>query len=397
MHPYVGTTLPRRVAVFTSTRADAGPLGPVIDALAADSETDLQLIVTGAHLTEAGRTARTGLRVPRTATVESVPIDLTADDPTSILLASADLVRGLAPALGRLEPDILLVLGDRWELLPVATAAVLAQVPLAHLHGGEVTEGAMDERFRHAVTKLADLHLCVDDDARRRLLQLGEEPWRVVVTGAPALDRLRTVRPLSGPSLDTLVEAPVARPFGLLTYHPPTVERHELVRRVDAVLDAATRSCATVLATHPGPDPGAATIRDRLEAATRRHRNLHVVPHLGRDYPSVLASADVLIGNSSSGIFEAASFGVPVVNVGDRQQGRTRPTNVIDTPEDLDEISNAILRALSTEFADSLEGLANPFGDGHAADRVVTVLRDQPLGDLAFKRFVNLDITSPGS
>lgn len=387
--------MPRRVAVFTSTRADAGPLGPVIDALGADPNIDVQLIVTGAHLLGSSQQSETGLRIPDNATVETIRIQLQRDDPASLLLTSAELTRGLVPALTRLAPDIMLLLGDRWELLPVATAAVLLQLPLAHLHGGEVTEGAVDERFRHAVTKLADLHMCVDEDARRRLLQLGEEPRRVTVTGAPALDRLRDVHELNDRELAAAVGGRVDRPFGLLTYHPPTVDRGELGQRADAVLDAAAIGCATVVATHPGPDPGAGIVRERLEAATRRHPNIRVVPQLGAVYPAVLASADVVIGNSSSGLFEAASFGVPVVNVGTRQQGRSRPANVISIGEAADEVTSAIEAALSPAFAASLEGLVNPFGDGHASERIVAVLRDSPLDDLRLKRFVDRRRTRP--
>lgn len=367
----------------------------MIDALAADRGIDVQLIVTGAHLVDRSTESQSGLRVPDNATVETIRIELQEDDPASLLLASAELARGLVPTFGRLEPDVLLLLGDRWELLPVATAAVLLQVPLAHLHGGEVTEGAMDERFRHAVTKLADLHLCVDEDARRRLVQLGEEPWRVTVTGAPALDRLRHVHELSDRDLAMAVGGRVARPFGLLTYHPPTVDRSELAQRADAVLDAAASRCATVVATHPGADPGARIVRERLEAATRRHPNIRVVPLLGLHYPAVLASADVVIGNSSSGLFEAASFRVPVVNVGSRQQGRSRPANVISTGEEVDDVASAIETALSPAFAASLEGLVNPFGDGHAAERIIAVLRDSPLDDLRLKRFVDRRGTRP--
>lgn len=361
----------------------------MIDQLGADDGVELLLVVTGTHLEPGTERARTELRFPPGATTERVPIDLSRDDPASILRASATLTRGLVPALERLRPDILLVLGDRWEILPVATAAVLLQIPLAHLHGGEVTEGAIDERFRHATSKLADIHLCVDGRARRRLLQLGEEAHRVTVTGAPALDRLRGISPLTDKQLATVIRAPVARPFALVTYHPPTVDRTDLARRADAVFDATATTCASVVATAPGPDPGGSIVHERMMAASRRHANFTVIPQLGSDYPAVLASADVMVGNSSSGLFEAPTFRVPVVNVGSRQQGRTHPANVIDAPEAAPEITHAINAALAPAFAASLEGLVNPFGDGHAARRIVTVLRDCPLDELSRKHFVD--------
>ena len=221
-----------------------------------------------------------------------------------------EVARGAARVLRDLVPDVVVVLGDRWELLHVVPQVFLAGVPLVHLHGGEVTEGAVDERVRHAVTKLADQHCVASEDAARRLRQMGEPAERVHVTGAPGLDRLAAVSRLDDDELGRVIGVEVRRPVALFTYHPPTAEAGADVGRWAAeALAACVELCGTVVATHPGMDAGREEVLAALAEAALRDTRLVVVEALGRDYPRVLASVDVVVGNSSSGIIEAASVG----------------------------------------------------------------------------------------
>ena len=379
------------VAVFTSSRADAGPLSQVVSALNAEAEAELVVIATGAHLDQ--RRGRTLDHLPAltTGSLEVVEVDFGEDEPSNLIAAFGPLATGVAEILRRRSVDILVVLGDRWELLPVAGAALLLQVPIAHLHGGEVTEGAIDDRIRHALTKLADLHLCATEDSAGRIRQMGEEAWRVVKTGAPALDRFAGVLPETPDVLAARIGVPLEAPWGIVTYHPPTVDRSLVRERARAVIEAAAGMLGAVVVTYPGSDPGAGAVIEEIERMAAELPNVHAVPNLGDDYPVALASADVMVGNSSSGVIEAASFRLPVVNVGDRQRGRLMPENVVQCEEeDPASIGAAIARALDPVFKAGLDGLVNPYGDGQAASRVIRALLEAPYDRLARKRFVEM-------
>ncbi len=383
---------PRTVAVFTATRADAGPLGPVVAALGRSPRLTPLVIACGAHLdARRGRTLD-ALPVPEGTAVEVVGDAPRSSAPADLAATLGKLTPAVAEVLARARPDLLLVLGDRWELLAACGAALLAQVPVAHLHGGEVTEGALDDRVRHAVTKLADVHLCATDEARRRLLQLGEEPWRVHRVGAPALDRLAAVRPLDDADLADLLGRPVARPFGIVTYHPPTVDRGAVAARAEAVLAAAEEHLGSAVVTAPGADPGGDEILEVIDRVVGSSPTLSFVANLGARFPAVLAAADVMVGNSSSGITEAASFALPVVDVGDRQRGRPAPANVLRCGEGRDEVGGALRQALDPGFRSGLAGLRNPYGDGRSSDRIAEVLATVDLDRLARKRFVDLPL-----
>jgi UDP-N-acetylglucosamine 2-epimerase (non-hydrolysing) len=384
----------RRIAVFTSSRADLGPLGPVIGALDAEPNLDLIVIATGTHLLDdyGGRLA--DIPVSQ-GTLEIVDADFGNTSAVELGYAYAQIASGVSAVLARQSVDILVLLGDRWELLAAAGAALLHGVAIAHLHGGETTEGAIDERIRHGITKLSDLHLCASDDSARRIRRLGEEHWRIIVCGAPGLDRIGAVQPMSTSALEELVGGPVHRPLGVVVYHPTTVNRVDIRARSDAVLDAAAASLGTALVLYPGADPGAEEVINAIEDAHRRHDNVTAIRNLGNDYIALLKCADVLLGNSSSGIIEAASIGLPAVDIGDRQRGRVRPGNVLHVDDDETAVHSAIKRATSTAFRGSLIGLQNPYGDGRASARIVTALREAPLARLSRKS--PIDVGSPAA
>lgn len=287
---------------------------------------------------------------------------------------------GFAAAFSRRRPDLLLLVGDRLELLGVAAAAVPFLLPVAHVSGGDATGGAIDDTVRHALTKLAHLHFVAMPEHATRLVAQGESPERIAVTGDPALDDVAG----PWPPLDRLAAGvgldPQVRPLVLVSFHPPTLAR-TAASETDELLAALDDLEGTLVFTYPGADTGADEVIGRIEAfaAARPHAVVH--RSLGQDrHYALMASADVLVGNSSSGIWEAPSFRLPVVNIGERQRGRTRAANVVDTRAERGAIGAALARALDPSFRRGLDGLVNPYGDGNASARVVEVLRDVELG-----------------
>lgn len=362
-----------RVAVFVATRADLGPLGPVIEALAAAPDVRLTVLTGVGHSAESLAALLPGRAAERVVQVAPV---LDVVDAAATAQASAALSRAVPEALRADDVQVLVVLGDRWELVPVVMAAVLLGVRVVHLHGGEVTEGALDERVRHAVTKLADQHCVASPRSAQRVRQLGEQPERVHVTGAPGLDRLRGGHAVDDGELARWLGVPVRRPLALFTYHPPTAEPGAPVGRwAREALQATLEACGTVVVTHPGVDPGREEVLAAVQDVAAGADHGVVVEALGARYPQVLRSVDVVVGNSSSGIIEAASVGVPAVDVGARQQGRERGANVVTVDEGSAAVAAGLREALSPEHADLSRHAPNPYGDGEAASRVLRVVR----------------------
>lgn len=362
------------VAVLTTTRADLSPLLPVVRELGAAP--DLRpVVLTGVGVDEAWLREQ----VADAVAAEDVHVVASApdDDARAGLVALGPRISaGTAAALQRVRPDVLVVLGDRWELLYAVPPAVILQVPVVHLHGGEVTEGALDERVRHAVTKLADAHCVATQEAAERLHRLGEAPASVHVTGAPGLDRLRGVVAPPDAELDAVLGVGWRRPLAVVTYHPPTAVADVPVGEwAEAVFAETAAACGTTVITAPGVEPGRAQVLEAMERVAAAYPSVRLVPNLGADYPRVLAAADVLVGNSSSGIIESASFRLPTVDVGDRQKGRTRGANVVHCDEGREAVRAALATALDPAFRAGLAGLVNPYGDGRAAPRIVEVVR----------------------
>jgi UDP-N-acetylglucosamine 2-epimerase (non-hydrolysing) len=378
------------VAVFVGTRADLGPLSPVLSALDGASDVDLVVLTGVAFTARSLAAALPPSGEPWEPRVRALAGRLDRVAAASMLAHGPRLAAGTGDVLLRERPDVLVVLGDRWELLSVVPAAVLAGVPVVHLHGGEVTEGAVDERVRHAVTKLADQHCVASADAAARVRQLGEPADRVHVTGAPGLDRVAAADPADDAALAALVGGPVEHPLALFTYHPPTAETAAPVGEwvVEALL-ATLEHCRTVVVTHPGMDAGRDEILDALAARAEDPR-VRVVESLGAAYPSVLGAVDIVVGNSSSGIIEAATVHVPAVDVGARQRGRLRGANVLHADEGRAAVSAAVARALTPEHRALAAATANPYGAGDAAARVLDIVRGAP-GTPRTKPFVDLE------
>jgi UDP-hydrolysing UDP-N-acetyl-D-glucosamine 2-epimerase len=366
----------RAIAVVTVARSDWGHLRPVLAELRAAEDVRLLLFVGGMHLADAfGRTVD-AIEAEGWTIAERVEMLEPSDAPEAIATSIGRGVAGFARAYARHRPDLVVVLGDRFEMLSAATAALPFVLPVAHLHGGEVTEGAIDNQIRHAITKCAHLHFVSAAPHARRVASMGEEPWRIHNVGAPGLDRIRTTPLLSRAELARHLALDGDGRWLLVTYHPATLEYQDTGRHVDELLAALEKIDATLVVTYPNADTAGRTVIARVEEFAGRHARVRLARNLGDDvYLSMLRHADAMVGNSSSGLIEAPSFELPVVNVGARQTGRLRAANVVDVGPERDEILAGIEAALAPGFRAGLRGLTNPYGDGRAAERIVRVLR----------------------
>jgi UDP-hydrolysing UDP-N-acetyl-D-glucosamine 2-epimerase len=381
----------RTIGVVTVGRSDYGIYLPLLRKIRLDPDLQLYLIVSGMHLSpEFGLTIKAieddGFEVG-----ERVEMLLSSDTPEGIAKSMGLGTIGFAQAYTRFCPDILIVLGDRFEMFAAALAALPFKIPVAHIHGGEVTRGAIDDTLRHSITKLSHLHFVSTRDYGRRVMQLGEEPWRVAYCGALSLDNLHEVRLLDRRDLVAEFGISLEEEFLLVTYHPVTLEYELTEWQVSELLAALDEYDLPVLFTMPNADTGGRIIRHMIRDFIRTHPVSQAVESLGtQGYFSVMALATAMVGNSSSGIVEAAMFQLPVINIGIRQQGRICGANVIDVGYYKDEIVQGIQRAVSLEFSKRLEHLVNSYGDGHAADRIVRVLKQIELNDrLLIKAFTD--------
>lgn len=382
----------RTIAAVTVARSDYGIYLPLFRRMQADPHLRLRLIVAGGHLSpEFGLTVR-AIEEDGFEIADRIEMLLSSDTPEGIAKSMGLGVLGFAHAYAGSRPDLLLVLGDRFEMLAAVAAAQPFRIPVAHVHGGESSEGAIDECFRHAITKMSHLHFVSTETYRRRVVQMGEEPWRVVVSGAPSLDNLHDTPALTRREFDALLGAPLPEPFLLVTFHPTEREPEQAAVQCRELLAALELAGRAILFTYPGADASSRRIIGMIEEFAGRSAQARLAVNLGtRGYFAAMQHAGAMVGNSSSGIIEAASFQLPVVNVGDRQRGRVRAGNVIDVGYEHREILDGIERALSSEFRAALTSLANPYGEGRAAGIIVDHLKSVKLDALLLlKRFHEL-------
>lgn len=368
----------RRIAVVTGSRADYGLLRSLLFAIEADDDFTLQLIVTGMHLApEFGLTYKQieADALPIAARVEM----LVSSDTSSGIAKSMGLgLIGFADAFERLAPDMLVVLGDRFEILAAAQAALVQRIPLAHIHGGETSEGAFDESIRHALTKMAHWHFVAADPYRQRVVQMGEAPDRVFNFGAPGLDQLDSIDWLDRPALSRELGIADGAPLLLVTYHPATLGGRDPVQSMQALCTALARfDDAVIVFTYPNADTGGRALIECVDAfVAQAPARRHAFASLGQQrYLSLMRVADAVVGNSSSGLIEAPALHKATVNLGDRQKGRLRAASVIDAIEDADAIEQALRKALSAEFQGRLPTLASPYGSGQVGVRICDTLR----------------------
>jgi len=376
----------RRIAVVTTSRADYSHLYWPLRELAALPQVELGVIALGPHLSpEFGNTIaeieRDGF--PLRARVECL---LSSDTDTGMAKTIGIAILSLADTFTAWRPDLLLLIADRYEMLAPAAVALALRIPIAHIEGGEVSQGAIDDHVRNALTKLAHIHFTSTDSARRRVTAMGEEPWRVHRAGAPSLDHLRRSSLLNLAALEARLGLSLTPPTFVAAWHPVTILR-DTNAEADAFFTALAKTSGQLLFVYPNTDAGSHALIERTKTLAASRPNTKIFVNLDAvTYWSLLSQIDALVGNSSSGIMEAASFGIPVVNVGMRQQGRERARNVIDVPAETNAICVAIKRALSPGFRKKLQGMVNPYGDGAAAKTIARVLATVPLENLLIKQ-----------
>lgn len=377
----------RKIAVVTGSRAEYGLLYWLMKEIQGDPALQLQVMVTGMHLSpEFGLTWRNIEQdgFPVDAKVEML---LSSDTPVGIAKSMGLGVIGFAEALDRLRPDVLVLLGDRFEILAVAQAALVAKIPVAHIAGGDVTEGAYDELIRHAITKMAHLHFVTNADAARRVRQMGENPANIHNVGSPGIDAIKRMQLLDRPALERDLGFNFQERNLLVTFHPATLENASAGDQFTQLLVALDRLGAGVgiVFTKPNADNEGRIIMQLMEQFVQNHPNARGYASLGQlRYLSLMAQVDAVVGNSSSGLYEAPSLARPTVNIGDRQKGRLRAASVLDCEADATAVENAIRRVLTLDCS----GVVNPYGDGESSRRIKQVLATtSSFPDLLHKRF----------
>jgi UDP-N-acetylglucosamine 2-epimerase (non-hydrolysing)/GDP/UDP-N,N'-diacetylbacillosamine 2-epimerase (hydrolysing) len=329
---------------------------------------------------------------PIAARIESL---LSSDTDVGMAKSIGVAILSLADTLGAMRPDLLLLIADRYEMLAPASVALSLRIPIAHIEGGEISEGAIDDAVRNALTKMSHIHFTSTETARARVIAMGEEPWRVHRAGAPSLDHLHRSHLLSREEVEAACDLDLRIPALLVAYHPVTLESDttcEAEALFCALEQIAGQETTQILFCYPNADAGSRSLIRRTRDFLLRHTSSHLFINLNAvTYWSLLRDVEVMLGNSSSGIMETASFALPTVNVGFRQKGRERARNVLDAEPDADSIFARIGDARSPGFRASLTGMTNPYGDGHAAERIVQVLTTCPLGqELLIKRAMPL-------
>jgi len=377
----------RKIAAITTSRADYSHLHWVLRDLREHPDVDLRLIVTAAHLargfgTVAEEIERDGHRID-----ERVECLLDSDTDVGMAKTIGLATLGLADALGRIRPDLLLLIADRYEMLAPASVALALRIPIAHIEGGEVSEGAIDDAVRNALTKLSHIHFAPTERSERRILAMGEERWRVHRVGAPSLDHLRRSEIPSRDELESALDMRIERDAVVVAYHPVTLARDTL-GEVHELFAALERIPGQILFCFPNADAGSRELAHRIRSFCAGRQSARLFVNLSPiHYWGLLRSAALMIGNSSSGIMETPTLGLPTINVGTRQRGRERARNILDAPADREAILAAVGRGRDPDFQASLAGMTNPYGDGRASGRIVEVLTGSPLGEqLLYKR-----------
>ena len=382
----------RRVCVVTGTRAEYGLLRWVMEGIQKSSDLELQVIATGMHLSpEFGLTYREiekdGLNIDR-----KVEMLLSSDTPAGLAKSMGLGLIGFGEALKELQPDILLVLGDRFEIFSAVTAALVARIPVAHLHGGEATEGLIDEPIRHSITKMSHLHFVAAENYRNRVIQLGEHPDRVYLVGGLGIDNIKKMNLLDRPALETALNFKLGVKNLLITFHPVTLENSTSVCQMTELFTALkTLDDTHLIFTMPNADTNGRVLIDMTEEFVAGHPNAKSYTSLGQlRYLSCIKHVDGVVGNSSSGLTEVPSFGKGTINIGDRQRGRIKAESVIDCDPKHRAIDIAMQKLFSKEFQLVLKTVKNPYGEGGASERVVDTLTRVPLENILKKRFFDL-------
>ncbi|MED1944691.1 MULTISPECIES: UDP-N-acetylglucosamine 2-epimerase [Brevibacillus] len=383
----------RKICVVTGTRAEYGLLYWLMKEIESDESFELQIAVTGMHLSpEFGLTYKL-IEQDGFTIHEKIEMLLSSDTPVGIATSLGLGTIGFASAFDRLKPDIVVVLGDRFETMAATQAAMIARIPIAHLYGGEITEGVIDEAIRHSITKMAHYHFVSTDSYRKRVIQLGEHPERVFNVGAIGLDNIRKMKLLTKTEFENSIDFTLGELNFLVTYHPVTLDRsgpEETMLELFAALDHFPN--AKIIFTKPNSDTDGRIISKMIDEYVSVNQNRSIsFTSLGQlRYLSAIQHVDLVIGNSSSGIIEVPSFKKATINLGNRQRGRLRTDSIIDCEEQRSSIINAIQKGISIEFQQELQNLRSPYGEEYVSLKILEILKNVDYKDSLMKPFCDL-------
>ena len=384
----------RKICVVTSTRAEYGLLYWLLKEIEADSELKLQLIVTGMHLSpEFGLTYK---EIEKEFKIDK-KIEILSSSHTSLDICAemARVYEKFAPALAELKPEILVLLGDRYEIFGIAGVASIMQIPIAHIHGGETTQGAFDEAFRHSITKMSHIHFAATNEYANRIIQLGEEPGRVFNVGGPGIENIKKLNLLNKDEFEKSMDFRLAKKNILITFHPATLENSSAREQFGEILKALDELDETnFIFTKANSDTDGDVINKMIdEYVSQNPQKAAAFVSLGQlRYLSAIKFVDIVLGNSSSGLLEVPSFKKATINIGDRQKGRARASSVIDVRPVKEEILAAIKRAYSKEFEQTLKDAINPYDGGNPSKKMVKILKEIKLEGILKKKFYDIGI-----
>lgn len=380
----------RRICVYTGSRAEYGILKPLLDELAMDEGILLQILASGTHFSpEFGLTfkeiEKDGFTID-----EKIETLMSSDTPVAICKSMGLGLISYSEAVERLHPDLIVILGDRYESFIMASVATVCRIPIAHIHGGEITQGAMDEAFRHSITKMSHLHFTIADEYKQRVIQLGENPDTVFNVGSLGIENIRNIKLLTKKKLAEQLCFSLQNNYILITYHPTTLENSTAESQFKTLLDALSElQDFSLIFTKANADTGGRAINQMIDGFVASNKNRSAAyASLGQvKYLSAMKYAKAVVGNSSSGIIEAPSFKIPVVNIGDRQKGRVRSVNIIDCYNDKDSIVKALHSALQPDFRESLKKMISPFEKADTAKTIKEIIKTVHISDIFKKEF----------
>lgn len=377
----------RKICVITGTRAEYGALKNVLHKIKENSNLQLQLIVTGTHLSEKFGLSVNEIINDKLEICEKIPIIIDGSGRESRAKEMALLMMGLSQSFQRLEPDILLILGDRYEILAAASTAMVMNIPIAHISGGEITEGLIDEQIRHAITKMAHIHFPGAKVYADNIVNMGEEKWRVFQVGDPSIENVKLTKFMSEEKLKAELGIDVDADTLLVTYHPVTLELKENAYQIQNLIEALKRINKKMIITYPNADNGGEYIIEKLKAFAAESSNVYLFKNLGViRYLSTMKLCGAVVGNSSSALIEAPYLKVPVVNIGNRQKGRIMADNIICCSNKTKDIIEAINKALSEEFRKDVKETKSFYGEGNSSDGIVKVLENIKIDDRLLKK-----------
>ena len=372
----------RKICVITGTRAEFGLLRPLIALIAKDEELQLQLIATGMHLSPEFGYTLDEIIAAGFVVDKKVECLLSSDTAVGVSKTIALAISGFADAFEALQPDLVVVLGDRTEILGAVIAAGIANIPIAHLHGGETTEGAYDEAIRHSITKFSHLHFTSTEAYRKRVIQLGEQPEMVFNVGAIGLDAVKKLKLLNKEEFENSIGFKLKKRNVLITYHPVTLEKEAPIQTFENILQALDELSETgLIFTHANSDKNGRVINKMITEYVNNHKDKAVeFKSLGQlRYLSALQFVDFVIGNSSSGILEVPAFCIPTINIGDRQKGRICNESVINSTNSLENIKKSITFALDKQFRETIQQQEMLYGNGTAAEKILKVIKEHTI------------------